>query len=254
MLIILLISTLKKAIRMKYLYRVSVENLEKLIENKLRIKNWKVYDLPASERINEIETWSFFNILKERAKAKEINARPAEILSWLDTLNLLYYSLQFVNERVRDELTIIQEYQIPFTNKRADYVLVYQNKILIVEFSFDRLGDTYKYETKLTQAIGYKELLTNVLPSYIEIGTYTFLINPEVDANGEELLKWNKFTQEEDLANNERIQEFGYYINRFFSKETYVALSQLDFLDGYIAGMEASEIDEKVLNDTDDDF
>lgn len=239
---------------MKYLYRVSVKNLEKLIENKLRIKNWKVYDLPASERIEEIKTWSFFNILKERAQMKEIQAKPAEILSWVDTLNLLYYSLQNVIDRVRDELTIIQEYQIPFTHKRADYVLVYQNKILIVEFSFERLGDKYKYDKKLTQAIGYKELLTNVLPNYIEIGTYTFIIDPEVNKFGEEILKWNKYTKEKDLANNERIQEFGYYINRFFTKETCVAMSQLDFLDGYVAGTEETDIDENYVVDFEDDF
>ena len=239
---------------MKYLYRVSVKNLEKLIEDKLRIKSWKVYDLPAAQRIDEIKTRASFKTLAARAKAKDIAAKPAEILSWMDTLNLLYYSLQNVTDKVRDELTIIQEYQIPFTNKRADYVLVYQNKILIIEFSFDRLGDTYKYETKLTQAIGYKELLTNVLPSYIEIGTYTFIINPEVDANGYDVLKWNKFTQEEDLANNETIREFGNYIDRFFSKETYAALSQLDFLDGYVAGTEAIDVDEEFIDDFDDDF
>lgn len=239
---------------MKYLYRVSVKNLEDLIENKLRIKNWKVYDLPAAQRIDEIQTWSFFNILKERAKTKEISAKPAEILSWVDTLNLLYYSLQYVDDMVRNELTIIQEYQIPFTNKRADYVLVYQNKILIIEFSFDRLGDTYKYETKLSQAMGYKELLTNVLPPYIEIGTYTFLINPEVNENGEAILKPNKFTKENELANNERCQEFGNYINLFFSKETYSALSRLDFLDGYVAGTETTDIDPEYLDDDDDDF
>lgn len=239
---------------MKYLYRVSVKNLEKLIEDKLRIKNWKVYDLPASQRIDEIKTWSCFNVLTGRAKLKEIHARPAEILSWMDTLNLLYYSLQNVTDKVRDELTIIQEYQIPFTNKRADYVLVYRNKILIVEFSFDRLGDIYKYETKLTQAMGYKELLSNVLPSYIEIGTYTFLIDPEIDANGDQILKWNKFTQNEDLANNERIQEFGNYIDRFFSKETYAALSQLDFLDGYVVGTELTDIDDSLIDDSNDDF
>ena len=239
---------------MKYLYRVSVKNLEKLIENKLRLQNWKVYDLPAEQRIEEIKTWSFFNTLKERANEKEIPAKPAEVLSWVDTLNLMYYSLQDVNSKIRDELTIIQEYQIPFTHKRADYVLVYQNKILIVEFSFDRMDDAYKYEKKLTQAIGYKELLTNVLPSYIEIGTYTFIINPEIDANGNEILRWNKFTQQPELANNEQLQEFGNYINRFFSKETYVALSQLDFLDGYVAGTEATDIDEQYLDDFEDDF
>ena len=235
---------------MHYLYSLSVAELENLIEKKLRIKNWRVYDLPAQERLEEIKQRSYYRILQQRAEEQGIKAKPAEILSWLDTLNLLYYSIHHANLTVlNDDLTIIQEYQIPFSRKRADYVLVYKNKILIVEFSFDRLGDTYKYETKLNQAIGYKELLTNVLSNHIEIGTYTFIINPEIDADGNEITKWNKYDKEQDLANNETIHEFGCYISRFFNKEDCLAISQLHFIDGYVAGMENVDYGEDDFED-----
>lgn len=223
---------------MKYLYSLSVKELETLIEQTLRIENWCVYDLPAQKRIDEIKNRNYYKILQQRAREQGINAKPAEILSWLDTLNLLYYSIQHAKLTEMDDLTIIQEYQIPFSHKRADYVLVYKNKILIVEFSFDRFGEKYTYETKLSQAMGYKELLTNVLSNHIEIGTYTFIIKAEVDANGADIIKWNKYEQKDALANNETIHEFGCYISRFFNKEESLAMSQLQFLDRYIHGIE----------------
>ena len=142
-----------------------------------------------------------------------------------------------------EDLTIIQEYGIPFSNKRADYVLVYQNKILIIEFSFDRLGDIYKYETKLNQAMGYKELLTNVLPPHIEVGTYTFIIEPEIDEQGKRIEKWNKYEKKNDLISNEKIRDLGTYISLFFKKEQSLALLQLEFLDGYETG--ATEPDDE---------
>ena len=88
------------------------------------------------------------------------------------------------DEDIRNNLKILQEYCIPYSRKRADYLLIYDNKILILEFSFNKLNYEFNYETKLQQAIGYKELLSNILPKEIEIGTYTFLLEPEEDARG----------------------------------------------------------------------
>ena len=141
-------------------------------------------------------------------------------------------SLHDVNEEILNRLTIFQEFQIPFTNKRADYLLVFQNKILIVEFSFDKLGKEYKFEAKLNQAVNYKELLSNLLPPHIKIGTYTFLINPEVDQDGRYILKYNRYTDEEEQANNEKMSDFAAYINLFFSGGND-ALFHLGYLEGY---------------------
>ena len=60
---------------------------------------------------------------------------------------------------LRNKIRILQEYCIPYSCKRADYLLVYENKILILEFSFNKLGYELQYETKLQQAIGYKEII-----------------------------------------------------------------------------------------------
>lgn len=122
-------------------------------------------------------------------KKKELPRRgiisDIEIVTWLDTLNILYYVFDRIeDENLRNSVKILQEYCIPYSNKRVDYLLVYDNKILILEFSFNKLGYDLQYETKLQQAIGYKELLNNILPKEVDLGTYTFIVEAEEDKDG----------------------------------------------------------------------
>lgn len=221
---------------MKSLYNLNYDEFKNLVDEELNIANWLVYDDGAISRKNQISDRKYFKKLRERSLEQGIKASDEEVLSWLDTLNLLYYSLSYVNERILTKLQIIQEYQIPFTNKRADYLLVYENKILIIEFSFERLGKEYKFENKLSQAINYKELLSNIMPSHIKIGTYTFMISPEVGRDGEDIMKYNKYTRQNDLANSEKIIDLSEYIMFFFSVGSD-AMMQLGVLDGYEQGL-----------------
>ena len=231
---------------MKALYKLNVNEFTKLVED-LHLTNWLIRDDSASSRKKQVENRPYFVDLKQRAEAEGITASDDEIISWLDTLNLLYYVFDRVDDDLLNRLQVIQEYVIPFTHKRADYLLVSSNKILILEFSYDKRGTEYKFEKKLTQAIYYKELLSNLLPSYIQIGTYTFLINPEADLNGANISKYNKYNKyrnSDDFANNEKISDLGAYINFFFSNRDD-ALLQLSFIDGYETGLnEALEGDE----------
>lgn len=232
---------------MKALYNFKFNEFKKLVED-LHLTNWIVRDDSASSRRKQVENRTYFIDLRHRAESEGIPAHDDEIISWLDTLNLLYYAFDRVNNDLLDRLQIIQEYTIPFTNKRADYLLVSNNKILILEFSFDKLGEKYKFENKLTQATYYKELLSNLLPSYIKIGTYTFMINPEADHDGASMLKYNKYnkySKSEELANNEKLDDLGEYINLFFSNRDD-ALMQLSFIDGYVTGLnDAIDSDEE---------
>lgn len=219
------------------LYKLTYEEFKDLVEEKLKIDSWMVYDESASSRLDRVRDRHYFSSLKTQAELKGVRAHGYEIISWLDTLNLLYHTLHDVDEEILNRLTIFQEFQIPFTNKRADYLLVFQNKILILEFSFDKLGKEYKFEAKLNQAVNYKELLSNLLPPHIKIGTYTFLINPEVDQDGRYILKYNRYTNAEEQANNEKMSDFAAYINLFFSGGDD-ALLQLAYLEGYKDGVE----------------
>lgn len=101
----------------------------------------------------------------------------------------------------------------------------------------------YKFEDKLNQAAGYKELLSNVMPPHIEIGTYTFLIEPETDKFGNIVKKLNKYTNAQELPNNEKIQEFGGYINLFFQKDFEDAMYYLGYVDGYVEKMNEGDLE-----------
>ncbi len=199
--------------------------------------------MSAEDRAKMIDYTYKYQYLKKLSDEQEIKVQTAEIVSWLDTLNIMYYVLDYVNPEIRNELQILQEMEIPFTHKRADYVLVYRRKILIIEFSFQKLNGRYKFEDKLNQAVGYKELLSNVMPPHIEIGTYTFLIEPETNKSGNTIKKFNKYSNEQELPNNEKIQEFGGYISLFFQKDFEDAMYYLGYVDGYVEKMNEGDLE-----------
>lgn len=122
------------------------------------------------------------------------------MLNVINQMNKLNY------DNLLNNIRIIQEFHIPFTNKRADYLLVYENKIIIVEFSYNQFENKdYHYNIKINQVIRYKELIINILPKNIDIATYTFLIYPEdVDENSnqeqiENFVEYVKFFMEIDV-------------------------------------------------------
>lgn len=231
-----------REVQMKNLHWLNYDEFNKLIKEELYLENWLVYDMDAEKRAKMIDYTNKYQYLKKWAEEQDIT-KSAEIISWLDTLNLMYYVLDYVDPKIRNELQILQEMEIPFTHKRADYVLVYRKKILIIEFSFQKLNGRYKFEEKLNQAVGYKELLSNVMPPHIEIGTYTFIIEPETDKSGNVVKKLNKYSNEQELPNNEKIQEFGGYINLFFKKDLEDAIHYLNYVDGYVKKMKEGNLE-----------
>ena len=163
---------------MHCLYNLRYVGLKELVEKRLNLKYWSVRDDELSHRTDSIVNSERFRLLKERAVEKKLNFNDIEIVTWLDSLYILYYAFENIkDEHLRDEIHILQEYCIPYSWKRSDYLLVYDNKILILEFSFNKLGYNLQYETKLQQAIGYKELLANILSKDIDIGTHTFILS-----------------------------------------------------------------------------
>lgn len=209
---------------MKCLYELSVKKLNELVLKNLHLKNWFVRDDKIENRHYAIVGSERFEILKKRASSMKYIFNDTEIVTWLDTLCEMYYVFSCIeDEHLKDNIVILQEYCIPFSNKRADYLLVYDDKILIVEFSFRKLGYEFNYETKLLQATSYKELLGNILPKDIEIGTYTFLLKPEEDKNGNAIY----VNGDDDLPNNREISLFAEYIEKFFNKNIKLAYNSL---------------------------
>lgn len=212
---------------MKCLYQMNFEKLKKLVEEDLFLTDWYVaWDeslAVRAKRIREFETDKMYGtnnmqrryeLIKRRADEIGLKYNETEIVTWFDTLSILYHAFDMIEyEYLRNNIVILQEYNIPFSSKRADYVLCYDNKILILEFSFNKLGYDLQYETKLHQAIGYKELIGNILPKEIDIATYTFLVDSGY------------------IKDNGKVYDLAHYVEKFFNKNIDLAIRALSHLD-----------------------
>lgn len=212
---------------MKSLYNFSsYEELNKLVESVLYIKNWLIHDDKLPNRLDAITPSERYQILKDKATELNISFNDTEIVTWLDTLNILYYVFKAIEDQeLKKTIKILQEYCIPYSNKRVDYLLVRENKILILEFSFNKLGYAFQYEPKLQQAIGYKELLSNNLPKDIDIGTYTCILEAEKNKDGRFIFKDGFF------PNHHKIKDLALYIEKFFKKYKDYAFTALKMID-----------------------
>ncbi len=216
---------------MKCLYELTVEQLYKLVDEDLSLDGWIIWNEPLAKRTEAAQSHKRFEILKSRATKQGFNKIENEIVTWFDTLTLLCATLRQIDDiELKENLKIFQEFRMPYSRKRADYLLVYDNKILILEFSFDNLGYEQKYEAKLRQASSYKEILGVFLPKDIDIGTYTFLLDPDEDKYGNFLYN----TDTERRVNDDKVEELAYVIVKFFKKNlksAYHSLMNLDYGD-----------------------
>lgn len=103
---------------MKCLDRYTVKEFNKFVEKELKIHNWLIQAGSAQERINFVKERPYFKTLQEKAN-KRFKIRPStlEILSWIDTLNLMFHTLSRVNNKIVEDIIVVQEYLIPFTKK-----------------------------------------------------------------------------------------------------------------------------------------
>ena len=152
---------------MKCLYELNVNQLNDLVEKELYLRSWYIRDDKITNRAGSIQHSDRFSKIKKQADNQGISYNETEVVTWFDTLITLWMTIGRIEDTdIKDNLKILQEYCIPYSHKRADYLLIYDNKILIIEFSFNKLKYEFNYETKLQQAIGYKELLSNITKRY----------------------------------------------------------------------------------------
>lgn len=204
------------------------------VEDDLNLTDWVIWEDSLQKRADFLdcgykgrdEGFVYYQKLQQDALINNIPADPGEMVTWLDTLRLLHEALLLVDlpEEISRNLVIIQEYCIPFSNKRADYLLIYKEKMLILEFSFDN-NDTLKYETKLQQVLGYKERLSLLCTKDIEIGTYVYIIKPE---------SITPDIRTKVPANDRSTFLLAQYIQIFFTKaSTSSTIDQLGFLHAF---------------------
>lgn len=205
---------------MKALFNGTIKEFKKTTKSNLQFNKWKVFEMNIEDRYDCVQDNSYVNKLHEIAKSNNIKHDECETISWLDSQSIMLKVInkmeKFDYDNLLNNMRIIQEFHIPFTNKRADYLLVYENKIIIVEFSYNKFdNEDYHYNIKLNQLIGYKELISNILSNDIDIATFTFLIHPE-DVN--------------ENSNQEQIENFVEYIKFFMKKKSISAYEELDKL------------------------
>lgn len=147
------------------------KNFEEIKKQYPKIANWIINDLPYEERIKKLQNSNLFKELTK--KLENDNYTLNEKLSWIDSLNLIYriFASEKLNEEIKRDARIIQEYIIPYTkNNRSDFLIIKDNKILILEFTFQKS----KYLIKAQQCFTYKQILQQFLPNNIEIISYVF--------------------------------------------------------------------------------
>lgn len=214
---------------MQCLHELNYKKLKNLVENILHITNWSIRKDKIENRTDNITFSDRFLLLKKKAQQKKIQFNDIEIVTWIDTLRILYNTFnKMENEELKNSISILQEYKIPYSQKRTDYLLILNNQILILEFSFNKLNYELQYETKLQQAIGYKELLSNLLPKEIDIGTYTFMVEAEEEKNGTAIY----FQDTEFFPNFFKGLDLAKFIEKFFSKNKNYAFKELERIEG----------------------
>ena len=205
---------------MKALFNGSINEFKIFTDTELKLYKWIIYDMNIHDRYEKVKIYSYIDKLEESAFNNNINHEETEVISWLDSQMILLKVIKRIekeNINILNDMYIIQEYHIPFTNKRADYLLIKNNRIMIIEFSYAKLDKKeYQYQNKLNQVINYKELISNVLPLLIDISTYTFILHPE----------------EDDInINQEQINNFIKYVYYYFKDKTNIAYEALLSVD-----------------------
>lgn len=199
------------------------------------VSEWYVRRANIEERYNAIKDTPKFVAFKSEAKNK-LKFDNKELISWLDSMSQLYYIFLKLNEKkeTKDTLfknmSIIAEYQIPFTKNRIDYCIVKDNKILLLEFSYSEDNTKDHFKKKLNQLVYYKELLETSLDTNIKISLFTFLIQPEEIDWKTPIYKKSKITNEKTNPNYDQCNYLEQLIIHTFSNTQKNAYEQLNLM------------------------
>lgn len=159
-----------------------------MFTNDLDKIDWKIEKEYLKDRAFFYSKLKIFNLLKETFIDKNISIfalKDEEVVTWLDTLTLLRRLLLILFKRGidTDEISIVMEYPLIFGNHmRADYLLIYNQLIIVLEFGMfnqDERRSEERYTKKLQESISYRQLLSNLLNSKIEIINYVMIYRPE---------------------------------------------------------------------------
>lgn len=147
----------------------NIYEYNKYVENLYKVSKWEIRPETYEERAKKLSKFSYWNILKDEFNEKKLtnkNLNDSQLVTYFDTMYLMYQLLnEITNEKIKNEMKIIQEYRIDTLNKpRIDYLLTYRNDIILLEFGKSTPKDLSKSLTeKQRQLDGYKNALINNL-------------------------------------------------------------------------------------------
>lgn len=166
--------------------------------------SWQIEKEYLKDRVVYYSKLKLYQKLKKMFNDKQISIFPLkeeEIITWIDTLCLLkrLMILLFKKGVQTDKISIIMEYPLIFGNHmRADYLLIYDHLLIVLEFGMfnqDERRSEERYTKKLQESISYRQLLSNLVSDKIDVVNYVMIYRPEFS-------RLNKLRMEENIVYN----------------------------------------------------
>lgn len=202
----------------------NIDDFLKWTKGLYNITKWRIYPETYEERAKVLEQYSYWHTLKELFESQNLlnrHIQKNQLVTFFDTMYLMYQILIDINDsKIQNEMKIIMEYQIPSVSlQRIDYLLIFRNKILILEFTKASNSSVLsKTKTEKDQQLtGYKNnLISLIAKPEIVISTGTCVYLDESSNNNIE-------------HNQSSINEIRKLINRTFKdKNAFEILSEID--------------------------
>ncbi|MCM1195817.1 MAG: hypothetical protein NC310_01950 [Roseburia sp.] len=146
---------------MKCLYSYYIPDFLDYIENDLKISNWKIMLDTIENRYEYISNSKYVSKLEDMGYELDFfedDYDNYEVIAWIDSASILYKTFNLINPKKYKDIYIIAEYSIPKTNNRCDFLLIKNNKIMILEFTNSLHENKQKYR-KQQQVNNYKNLI-----------------------------------------------------------------------------------------------
>jgi hypothetical protein len=199
---------------------------------------WEIEKQLLKERVEIYKTLSIYKDLQNKFMSNSLTIWPLkqeEIITWLDTMKLLrrifnkLYQKGFYGEKFK----IIMEYPLIFGNHmRADYLLIYDRLIVLLEFGMfnqDEKRSEERYTKKLQESINYRQLINNLVDDGVKVINYVIIYRPEYDRY------LSNYLFENIDYNNQEIETFTIFLlNQINIQDSLNAYNQLLKINKYI--------------------
>ncbi|MCD4826786.1 MAG: hypothetical protein K8Q99_03245 [Acholeplasmataceae bacterium] len=171
-----------------------------MFSHELERINWKIEKEYLKDRAMYYSKLDIFKQLKMTFIDKKISIftlKDEEVITWLDTLTLLRKVLLMLFKKGidTDKTSIIMEYPLVFGNHmRADYLLIYDHLIIVLEFGMfnqDERRSEERYTKKLQESNSYRQLLANLISSNVQVVNYVMIYRPEYSRKMDKILNDN---------------------------------------------------------------